>query len=58
MTEKVVIIKLFFPIDYYNYNAQIWRSRNNKDFYYCGCGKYFRTLEEAENYKKEIEKEN
>lgn len=58
MIEIVKIKKLYFPIDYYNYNAQIWRSLNGKDFYYCGCGKYFRTLKEAKNYKREIEKES
>lgn len=39
-----------------NYNAMIFRSVDSgKTFIYCGCGKYFATLEEAEAYKAEIE---
>ena len=55
MIEIVRIEKLYSPVHGYNYNAQIWRSIDGKKFYYCGFGKYFRTLEEAEEYKKEIE---
>ena len=40
----------------YNYNAMIFRSVDGGEtFAYCGSGKYFATLEEAEDYKKEIE---
>lgn len=54
--EKVKIESLYFPVDGYQYNAQIWRSVNGGEtFWYCGCGEYFRTLAEAEAYKKEIE---
>lgn len=54
MIEKVRIEKI--AIDVYNYNAQIWRSVDGgKTFWYCGCGKYFQTEGEAENYKKQIE---
>nr|DAP73887.1 MAG TPA: hypothetical protein [Caudoviricetes sp.] len=55
MIEIVRIEKLYFPVQGYNYNAQIWRSIDGKKFYYCGFGKYFHTLSEAESYKKEIE---
>lgn len=54
--EKVDIKKLSFPVSEYEYNAQIWRSVDDgKSFCYCGSGKYFKTLAEAERYKKERE---
>lgn len=53
--EKVEIKKLSFPVGN-NYNAMIFRSVDGgKTFIYCGYGKYFTTLEEAEAYKAEIE---
>lgn len=55
MIETVKIEKLAFSVDGYNYNAQIWKSLDRKNFCYCGYGKYFKTLEEAEAYKKQIE---
>ena len=55
MIKIVRIEKLYFPVHGYNYNAQIWTSIDGKKFYYCGFGKYFHTLAEAESYKKEIE---
>lgn len=56
MKEIVKIKKLTFLADGYSYNAQIWRSVDGgKTFWYCGSGKYFRTEEEAEAYKKQIE---
>lgn len=54
MIETVKIEKLAFPVDGYNYNAQIWKSLDGKNFFYCGFGKYFKTREEAEAYKKQI----
>lgn len=55
--EKVEIKKLSFPVDnIYNYNAMILRNVDGGGtFAYCGCGKYFTTLKEAETYKAEIE---
>ena len=55
--EKAEIKKLSFPVgNIYNYNAMIFRSVDGgKTFAYCGYGKYFVTLEEAEAYKTEIE---
>lgn len=55
--EKVKIEKLSFPVgNIYNYNAMIFRSVDGGNtFAYCGCGKYFKTRETAENYKSEIE---
>lgn len=55
--RKVEIEKLSEPVGInYNYNARIFTSVDNgKTFLYCGNGKYFQTLEEAEKYKKEVE---
>lgn len=55
--EKVEIKKLDFPVaNIYNYDAMIFRSVDGgKTFGYCGYGKLFATLEEAERYKEEIE---
>ena len=57
LIEKVKIEKYAFPLDgRYHYNAMIWRSVDGGEtFWYCGCGKYYRTLEEAEAYKAEVE---
>lgn len=54
---KIVIEKLSEPVGInYNYNAKIFTSVDNgKTFRYCGNGKYFQTLEEAEKYKNEVE---
>ena len=54
---KVVIEKLSEPVGVnYNYNAKIFTSVDNgKTFHYCGNGKYFQTLEQAEKYKTAIE---
>ena len=55
--RKVEIEKLSIPVGVnYNYNARILTSVDNgKMFHYCGNGKYFQTLEEAEKYKNEVE---
>ena len=55
--RKVKIEKLSEPVGVnYSYNARILTSVDNgKTFHYCGNGKYFQTLEEAEKYKKEVE---
>ena len=55
--RKVEIKKLNEPVGgNYSYNARIFTSVDNgKTFHYCGNGKYFQTLEEAEKYKKEVE---
>ena len=50
MKQYCKIETLNFPIDGYQFNVQIWRSVDGVRFYYCGCGKYFRTMEEAEKY--------
>lgn len=57
MIKKVEIHKLNFPVaNIYNYNAMIFRNVDGgKTFFYCGYGKYFATIEEAQDYKKKIE---
>ena len=54
---KVKIEKLSESIGVnYNYNARIFTSVDNgKTFHYCGNGKYFQTLKQAEAYKTAIE---
>lgn len=54
---KVKIEKLSEPVGVnYNYNAKILTSVDNgKTFQYCGNGKYFQTLKQAEEYKTAIE---
>ena len=53
---KVVIEKLSEPVGVnYNYNAKIFTSADGKMFHYCGNGKYFQTLKQAEKYKTAIE---
>ena len=54
---KVEIEKLSKPVGVnYNYNAKIFTSVDNgKTFHYCGNGKYFQTLRQAEAYKTAIE---
>ena len=55
--HKVKIEKLSEPIGVnYSYNARILTSVDNgKTFHYCGNGKYFQTLKQAEEFKKEVE---
>ena len=55
MKTKVEIIKLDLPVDGYNYNAQKWFSFDGNTCVYTGHGKYFKTLAEAEAYRKEQE---
>ena len=54
---KVKIEKLSEPVGVnYNYNAKIFTSVDNgKTFHYCGNGKYFQTLKQAQAYKTAIE---
>ena len=55
--RKVVIEKLSEPVGVnYNYNVKIFKSVDNgKAFHYCGNGKYFQTLKQAEAFKTAIE---
>lgn len=54
--RKVEIKEFSIPVDGYCYDAQIWGSVDGgKTWWYCGHGKFFRTLAEAEAYKLEVE---
>ena len=55
--RKYTIEKTSIPIDgAYNYNAQVWISVDGgASFYYCGIGKFCRTLNDAEKYCQEYE---
>ena len=55
--SKVYISELNYPVDGYTHNVQITRSVDGgQKFYYCGCGKYCKSLEQAEDYAEEIKK--
>ena len=55
--QKVVILKS--NNEEYPYNAQIHTSTDyGRSFYYAGNGRFCKTQEEAEDYKKEIESRN
>lgn len=56
--RKTVIEKLSFPVDGYKYNVQIWRSVDGGQTYaYCGCGKFFHTEADAQEYAASIQPE-
>lgn len=53
MNCKAVLRKLYFPIDGYNYNVQLWNEciiDGKRTFVYAGNGNYFKTLEDAKEY--------
>lgn len=55
MNKKKIVV--YQPIGIENeeyYDAQIWVFSHNK-WWYAGCGKYFRTLEDVLKYGKELE---
>lgn len=53
---KVYISELRFPVDGYTHNAQIVRSVDGGNkYYYCGCGKFCKSLEEAEDYAHSLD---
>lgn len=56
--ERLEIHELFFPVDGYKFNVQIWRSVDGNNWYYCGDGKYFRTIEEVLNFQSDWVKIN
>lgn len=54
MVSKAIITKLKFPLDgNLHYNVQIVRSTDGKSFWYCGCGKFCRTKQEARQFIEE-----
>lgn len=53
--KRAIIEMLGQPVHGYKYNVQIETSTDGgKTFLYCGNGRYFKTFEEAENYKNEV----
>lgn len=51
--ERKKIKELSFPIEGYNYNVQIIRSVDGgHSWWYTGDGKYFKTLEDAQEFAK------
>ena len=54
--KKYRVEKLHFPLDgVYNYNVQELSSVDGgKTFWYCGFGKYCKTLNEANEYVKSM----
>ena len=56
MIKYVKIVKYAFPVDGYRFDVQIWRSLDGgKTYWHCGCGKMFRELWQALQYKRAIE---
>lgn len=45
--SKAIVVKLKFPIGEMHYNVQIIRSVDGHNFFYCGCGTYCKTKQEA-----------
>ena len=58
--KKYRVEKLHFPVDgVYNYNVQELTSVDGgQTFWYCGFGKFCRTLEEANEYVREMKGES
>lgn len=56
--RKTVVKKLYFPVDGYEYDVQIWRSIDGGQTYaHCGCGKFCRTEADAQAYAASIQPE-
>lgn len=54
--RKYEIKKLHFPVDIFNYDAQVWISTDGgENYYHCGIGKFCKTEEDANNYINEYE---
>lgn len=50
------IEKLHFPVDIFNYYAQVSISTDGgENYYYCGIGKFCKTEEDAKQYINEYE---
>ena len=60
VVKKYRVEKLYFPVDnVYLYNVQELTSVDGgQTFWYCGFGKFFRTLEEANEYVQKLKEEN
>ena len=54
--RRYTLEKLHFPVDGYQFIVSMITSVDGgKNFYYCGNSKYFRTEQEAVEYKTEME---
>lgn len=59
ISRKYNIEKLFFPVDGYEYNAQVLISIDGGNhYYYTGIGRFTKTKEEAIEYCKRYEKKH
>lgn len=57
--RKVVIDKLFFPVDMYHYDVKLLTSIDGgKNYCYAGFGKFAKNREEAEAIKQLLEDKN
>lgn len=57
--RKVVIDKLYLPVDVYEYDVKLLTSIDSgKTYWYAGFGKFAKTIEEANNIKTDLEKQN
>lgn len=55
--RQFTLEKLHFPVDGYLYIVKTLTSVDNgKTFYYCGNSQYFKTEEEAKEYKERKER--
>jgi len=53
--RKIIIKKLHLPIENYAYDVQLITSVDGgKNYYYCGFGKFAKTLTEARKIKKQL----
>lgn len=51
--------KLKFPVDGYKYNVQVLTSIDGgKNYYYCGIGKFCKTIEECKQYISEYRRKH
>lgn len=55
--NRFTLKQLYFPVDGYTHIVSMITSVDGgKNFYYCGNSRYFKTGEEAEQYKTDLEK--
>lgn len=55
--SKIIIDKLNFPVDGYEYDVKVLRSVDGgKNFYYCGCGEFAKTEEDAKEIREKLAK--
>ena len=53
--KRIEIHELHFPVDGYRFDVQVWRTADcGRTWYYCGEGKYFKTIEEVLAYQRDF----